>query len=208
MTWGCYPPSINSIRMGRKQLWMPRKFYKFKTDCGVFPSELCWDGRRMNDVFPECLFHPLTTRHYFIEQMEKNPKLSLQIWSACLRLETLSSLQIVSQKKPDCLWVYDHYMWLVSTKYIKSCWIVLSSTGKEKKCPKQLTDYTWAGTWYCNQFLHGDREIGMTGIAQEQTKRSIIWMSIAFTRQYGNGNSPRWMKQKLSTYSSSKNIQT
>lgn len=60
---------------------------------------------------------------------------------------------------------------------------------KGEKVP-QTANSTWAGTWYCNQFLHGDREIRMIAIAQEQTKRSIILMSVAFTRQNGNGNSP------------------
>lgn len=156
LTWGCYPPSVNAIRMARKQLGMPRKFSKFKLDCGVFPGELCWDGRRINDAFPECLLLPLTTRDYFVEQMEKkNLKLSLQIWSACLRLETFLSANSLSEKAR------------LATKYIKSCWIVLSPTGKEKKCPKQLTNSTGAGTWYCNQLLHGNMETRMIAVAQE-----------------------------------------
>lgn len=82
-------------------------------------------------------------------------KLSLQIWSACLRLETFLSANSLSEKAR------------LATKYIKSCWIVLSPTEKEKKCPKQLTNSTGAGTWYCNQLLHGNMETRMIAVAQE-----------------------------------------
>lgn len=40
LTWGCCPPPGNAVRMGSKQLWMPRKLSEDKTDSGVCPGEL------------------------------------------------------------------------------------------------------------------------------------------------------------------------